>query len=144
MSAIYEALRSLLIKAGELEEHPADGWLSVLAGGPNGTWLLVGQAYPELGVAALYAVFPGPVPTPRREAVAVLLTRINHGLVIGTFELDLDDGEVRFRTQMPVSGAPGPDELRPLTAIAFGTADRFVPAIKAVSEGADPASVDLP
>ena len=34
--------------------------------------------------------------------VAELITRINYGLLIGSFEMDWSDGELRIRTAMPL------------------------------------------
>ena len=41
----------------------------------------------------------------RRNACAELLTRINFELSVGCFELDLSDGEIRFRTSAVVPAA---------------------------------------
>ena len=41
----------------------------------------------------------------RRTACAELLTRINFELSVGCFELDLGDGEIRFRTSAVIPAA---------------------------------------
>ncbi len=40
------------------------------------------------------------VPVKDRGAIAEYLTRANYGLVIGNFEMDYSDGEVRFKTSL--------------------------------------------
>ena len=45
----------------------------------------------------VYTVFPIKVPEGKRDAVAMFLTRANYGLILGNFELDFDDGEIRFK-----------------------------------------------
>lgn len=58
-----------------------------------------------------------PIPREQRGAVAMLLTKINYGLTIGNFELDLDDGDLRYKTSIDV----GADPLTPtLLAGLFG------------------------
>jgi hypothetical protein len=45
-----------------------------------------------------FSTYPVMVPEHRRSAVMEALTRINYQLIYGNFEMDLGDGEVRFRT----------------------------------------------
>jgi hypothetical protein len=136
MGTIYDALRRYFASSGlDLDEHPEAGWIATEGFGANGSWLLVGQAYEELDVACVYSVLPERVPQPRRQAIATLLARVNYGLVIGNFELDLDDGEVRFKASAP---APTADQLKALVATALGQADRWLPALRAVAGGEDP------
>ena len=52
----------------------------------------------------LYSICAVDVPAERRPAVAELLTRINVGLVCGNLEMDWQDGEVRFRTGIELTG----------------------------------------
>lgn len=61
-------------------------------------------SYPGLAAADesaqlvwLYTQFPVRVPEHRRAAAVELLTRANHGLPVGNFEFDYQDGEVRFK-----------------------------------------------
>ena len=46
-------------------------------------------------------------PEGRREDVAQFLTRTNYGLAAGNFELDFEDGEIRYKTAIHLQG----DEL---------------------------------
>ena len=139
MGAVYTALRDYFASSGlDLEEHPDDGWIATEGFGANGSWLLVGQAYEQLECACVYCVLPERVPAPRRGAVALLLTRINHGLAIGNFELDLDDGEVRFKAS---ATAPTREQLKSLVAVALGQTDKWLPALRAVAAGEAPDTV---
>jgi Putative bacterial sensory transduction regulator len=40
----------------------------------------------------------------KRQAVAEFLTRANYGLMIGNFELDFNDGEIRYKTSIDIVG----------------------------------------
>jgi hypothetical protein len=44
------------------------------------------------------------VPEERRMEVSHFLTRANYGLAAGNFELDFDDGEIRYKTAVQVTG----------------------------------------
>ena len=72
------------------------------------------------------------------------ITRANYGLLIGNFELDLADGEVRFKTGLDVRGAQ-------LTATLAGRAiipnlhavNTYLPGLEALvgDNAADPADL---
>jgi hypothetical protein len=47
-----------------------------------------------------YSLFPQAIPAPRRNAVATFLTMANYGTIIGNFEMDFKDGEVRYKTSV--------------------------------------------
>jgi len=81
--------------------------------------------------------------------VAELLTRANYGMLIGNFELDLDDGEIRYKTSIDMEGlVPLSAEDRSVSKLLWKslvyanvlTSDQYLPAIKSVVEGhAEPA-----
>src|SRR5437868_9878284 len=54
--------------------------------------------HPETECFTFLACFAPAVPPARRDEVARFLTRSNWELLIGSFEMDYDDGSVRFRT----------------------------------------------
>ncbi len=51
-----------------------------------------------------YSILPVNVTPDRRAAMAEFLSRANHGLRIGNFEMDFDEGEVRFKTSIDIEG----------------------------------------
>ena len=55
-----------------------------------------------------YSICPVNTPPDQRQALAEFLTRANYGLIIGNFEMDFGDGEIRFKTSIDVEG----DRLR--------------------------------
>lgn len=57
-------------------------------------------------------------------------------MIIGAFEIDLDDGEVRFRTSIDLDGLELSDEaLENLFGHNFHVMGTYLPAIVAVSAG---------
>jgi hypothetical protein len=72
--------------------------------GPAGRWHFYAQALEERGLVLLYSIAPEPIPEERRLDVSEFLTRANYGLADGNFELDFDDGEVRFKTVLHAGG----------------------------------------
>jgi hypothetical protein len=104
--------------------------------GDNGQWNCYAQAREEQTQFLFYSVCPVNAPEERRLDVAEFLTRANYGLFIGNFELDLDDGEIRYKTSIDVEG----DRLsvalvqQLVYANAF-TMDRYLPGIMGVIYG---------
>ena len=87
----------------------------------------------------VYSVYPTLVPAARRDDVARFVHRANFGSILGNFELDLDAGEVRYKTSIEVGDVhPVPALLRPLFVANIGTCHRYFPGIDAVIAGDSP------
>jgi len=70
--------------------------------GDNGSWRCYAQAKEEDDRFVFYSMLDAKVPEDKRPAMAEFLTRANYGLVIGNFEMDYSDGEVRYKTSIDV------------------------------------------
>ena len=90
--------------------------------------------------AVFVSAFPAVVPDEHRAAVGEFCNRANFGLAIGNFELDVDGGEVRFRTSVDAEGLePTPALVRNAVVANVLTMDRYVTGLLAVLNGTDPA-----
>jgi len=101
--------------------------------GANGIWACYLHARERDAQLLVYSVMTEDVPAERRSAVAEFLTRVNYVMTIGNFEMDYDDGEVRYKTSVDVEG----DRLsmvmaRQLFALNVATMDLCLPGIEAV------------
>jgi hypothetical protein len=104
--------------------------------GPLGTWKFYAQVVDEQELILLYSVCPLRVPAERRSEVSQFLTGANYGLAAGNFELDFEDGEIRYKTVLHIQG----DELDPSIVKrlvrANGMAmETYLPGIGAVITG---------
>ncbi|HEY9820506.1 MAG TPA: YbjN domain-containing protein [Candidatus Sericytochromatia bacterium] len=72
--------------------------------GENGKWTCYAKARVEQEQFVFYSICPVNAPDSKRLAVAEFLTRANSGMIIGNFELDFADGEVRYKTSIDVDG----------------------------------------
>lgn len=91
------------LSATEWEFERLDETLLRLAvQGEQGDWVILVQIDEEDQRCIVYSVYPDLVPESRREAVAAILIQENYEIPIGNFEMDLTDGEVRFRTSIEV------------------------------------------
>ncbi|HTT92021.1 MAG TPA: YbjN domain-containing protein [Acidimicrobiales bacterium] len=94
------------------------------------------QVFPDRRRVVTYAVLPERVPDDRRVPMAELLTRANSALSIGNFELNFEDGEVRFRTSLDLGDTDLTDELvDPLVQACLVTVGDHAGAIHAVIAG---------
>ena len=53
---------------------------------------------PEQKQVIIYTIFPTTIPEPKRKLVSDFITRANFGLIIGNFELDMQDGQIRYKS----------------------------------------------
>jgi hypothetical protein len=84
-----------------------------------------------------YSVAPKETPPDRRLAMAAFLTRANYGMLIGNFEMDFADGEVRYKTSIDVEGDRLSTALMQQIVYAnVRTMDRYLPGIYQIMETA--------
>jgi hypothetical protein len=101
-----------------------------------GTWKFYAQAVDEQALILLYSVCPLRVPAERRPEVSQFLTGANYGLAAGNFELDFEDGEIRYKTALHTYG-DGLDAnvLKKLVRSNGMAMETYLPGIGAVITG---------
>lgn len=107
--------------------------------GTNDEWKCCMQVREEEQQLLFYSICPRRVEPGERAPMAEFITRANYGMVIGNFEMDFNDGEVRFKTSLDVEDA---HLTRPLLHhIVYANllmTDKYLPGITAVIEGQPP------
>lgn len=84
----------------------------------------------------VYCVIPTIVPAAMRPAVAEFVARVNYGLRLGNFELDMDRGNVRYKTSVDVMDmTPTPAVVHRMLSTAMGIGDIYVGALHRVLYG---------
>ena len=85
--------------------------------------------------AVCYHILPFSASTKERSLLAEYLTRVNFKLNRGTFELDFDDGEIRFKNRISLADikANGDDDISFLLYLGCSMIEQFSPGILAVS-----------
>jgi len=137
MGSIFNKLTSFLREDdwnfSQLEDKPM---IILNFSGDNGTWRCFGQAREELDQLLFYSMSPLNVPEDKRASVMEFLTRANYGLVLGNFEMDLNDGEVRYKTSINASADKlDADIMKPMLYANLMTLDRYLPGLMAVLHG---------
>lgn len=85
----------------QIEEEPL---LQMVFQGENGKWTCYAKARDDQEQFVFYSVCSVNAPENKRLAVAEFLTRANSGMIIGNFEMDFEDGEIRYKTSIDVEG----------------------------------------
>ena len=104
--------------------------------GDNGNWICYAQTREAQNQFMFYSLCPLNVPARKLQDMAEFLTRANYGIIVGNFELDYDDGEIRYKTSIDVEDAElSSMHIRHLVYANVTTLDRYLPGIMAVLAG---------
>lgn len=125
---------------------PAEGgstWASTVEG-DHGRWMTLLQVVDDRSVFVFYSLLPVSPAGARIPDVVEYATRANFGMITGNFEVDVDTGDVRYKTAIDLSEV-APDDLASgtvvrslvadLTYTNVSTADRYLPGLLQVVAG---------
>ena len=103
--------------------------------GDNGQWPCYAKLNPQQQTLCFYSIAPITAQPDQQPATAEFITRANYGMILGNFELDYSDGEIRYKTSIDVEG----DNLTPaliqnLVYTNVMTMDQYLPGLLAVLE----------
>lgn len=117
-------------------------WFRMAHNGDSGQWQCYLQIREKQAQVFFFSMCAMYIPVARRPAVAEFLNRANYGLVIGNFEMDYNDGEVRFKTYFDAQGFDITRKAVEVHVFAnLSTFDRYNAGIMAVAFGdVDPAT----
>lgn len=115
------------------EETVDAGLLRSRVQSSRGEWVCLVHYRPQGDQLLFYSVAPLAAPEVLRPAVAEYITRANWDLILGNFEMDYADGEVRFKTSIQLNGtALTPELLQPLLFGNVAVMDKYLPGLQAV------------
>lgn len=117
------------------EQMPERPILRLPFQGKGGRWNCYAQVRVTKDVEQVlfYSVLPLNVPAEKRDAIAEFITRANYGMALGNFELDYNDGEVRYKTSLDVTDQEiGAGLLRPLIYTNVLMMDKYMSGLIAV------------
>ena len=137
MGQIFNAVVDFLTDDGWkytiLEEDQDLLALTLSFKGRNGSWQCFAIVDEEKHWLRFYSILPVHVNEDKRTDITEFMTRANYGLMLGNFEMDLADGEVRFKTSVDAEGGqltkPMIDNLLRSNLISM---DRYFPGMMAV------------
>lgn len=90
----------------------------------------------EKDQVTFYVQLPSKAPEGRQREAMEFITRANYGMNIGNFEMDMQDGEIRFKVALDVeAGILSTIMVRNMMTAAFFTVDRYFPGLMSVLFG---------
>ena len=117
-------------------ESEDNGALGLGVEGHNGRYTCYAISREKEQQMIFYSLFPVNVPEAKRLAIAEFITKANYGMMIGNFELDFQDGEIRFKTSIDVENDCLTSALiKNLVAANIAMMDRYMPGLMSVIYG---------
>ncbi len=131
MGEILDTVRHFFQEDGWPVSPQGDGSiLEIGFQGQSGQWTCIAQAREEQAQFLFYSICPVVTPEHRRLAVGEFLTRVNYGMLIGNFEMDFGDGEVRYKTSLGLGEAKlSTDLIQPMVYSNVQTMDYYLPGL---------------
>lgn len=135
-SSIYDALIDFFkAESWPFQTLPQQATLRLAFKGKNGQWDCYAKAREEQQQVVFYSICPFTAPKATRHEIAEFITRANYGLILGNFELDLNDGDIRYKTSIDVEGDKLTGALiRNLVYTNVLTMDQYLPGIFSMLE----------
>ena len=104
--------------------------------GREATYSSLLLANEEKGLVSCYVRLPSWVPEASRTAMCEALARANYALPVGNFEMDVNDGELRYKSGMDVEGGElVPRMVHNLFIAAVAMCNQYHPAFMRVIYG---------
>jgi len=129
MTTITDTIKDFFSEDG-WQFSQQDSLLQVPISGTNGKWLCLAQALEERQQFVFYSICPVNAPEPKYREVSEFLTRANYGITIGNFEMNFENGEIRYKTSIDVEGDRLVSSLvKQLVYQNMSTMDNYLPGI---------------
>lgn len=121
---LLERIQSLLAREGIISDLKPESLTTGIFTGPIGSRLRLSESSGLLHCMVLIPIF---TPEYRRPTMAQALSKANFALSAGCFQMDGSDGELRFRSSMPICDGSATDEqLKNLIMNAWSTATHYM------------------
>jgi len=90
-------------------------------------WAIINE---KGNVLAVYVILPFTATRDKRSLVAEFLHRANYDMMIGNFEIDYNDGEIRFKTSVDFMEYPvEPEVINRMIDTSLAMADIYTPGL---------------
>ena len=112
--------------------------------GEAASYRLVAVVDGERNVVRFLTFLEGKVPETRRREIMEYLTRANYGLLLGNFELDVADGEVRFKCATDIEHhGLSYEQYQSMLYVSVAMMDRYFPGLQKVVQGTSDAAAAI-
>jgi hypothetical protein len=141
--ALFDVLVELYRDAGgwPVQIAEEDPILSIKYKLGDDEWVFVATVDDDDNIITIFSRVPENCPPARRAAMCEFLVRANYGMTHGAFDMDIEDGEIRYRVGTDLQDMVlTPKHLQSITNYNLATMATFLPAIRAVIAGTTPAA----
>jgi hypothetical protein len=136
MSQPIDALVEFLEADGWRYHRTASDEIGIFVSGKHGRWLVSNRYSRRAGIFISTSYCPVVVPEAARLDVADFMTRANWGMTVGGFEMDMEDGDLRFKSTVPVRYSPLTQEMcRHVIYVGMAMMERYLWGLLAVIYG---------
>ena len=127
---LLQSTESVLNKHGWQFYDLGKTTLRIDVNGKTANWAVIVKCIDEDRQFVVYSVCGNKPTQDKYTVMQEFLTRANFGLRIGNFELDLQDGEIRFKTSIQFAGEVQADlMIEQCLLINIMTMERYLPGI---------------
>ncbi|RUS45914.1 hypothetical protein [Cohnella sp. AR92] len=132
--SLYAQMESYLSSKGLKAEPINEELMKLRFHAEEAEWGCVVQVDEDARLLVLYSVFPHAIPAPLREETALAFMGENYGSLLGNYEMDTEDGELRYRSTIPAGPELDYGILSAVLAEHLNVMRHFIPIIADVSE----------
>ncbi len=136
MGPVFETVGAWLTEQGFEYDTQGEEVFAFRYRGENGIWQCFVVCREDEEQVLFYSAAPIAVPEERRIDMAEYILRANYGSVLGGFEMDVDDGELRYATGLDFTDTKlDPLMLRNMALSNVLMMDTYLPGALAVIHG---------
>ncbi len=145
MASLFDTIVGYFEQDGwDFHRLPGHQALEMGAAGEHGNYRLIAVVERDHPIVRFLTFVEGKVPEARRKEVTEFLTRANYGLLLGNFEFDVNDGEVRFKCSADLEDAELTHaQFENLLLIGLSVMDRYFPGLQSVIQGTSDAAAAI-
>ena len=124
---VYELIKKHLDDHNfHYEPHDDDLVITLTVHGDDLPQPTIIRVLADRDVISVMSPIPSHIPEDKRVDGAIAVSVANYGMINGSFDYDMTDGEIRFRVAQGYRGVEVSDELiRYILGIAFFTTDKY-------------------
>lgn len=110
--------------------------LHIQFNGEHAQWMLVVRVLPESQQILCYSYYPQAITETQRPLLVEYITRANHNMILGNFELNWQNGELRYKTSLDANGIQvNATVFKQLIFTNVSLMDQYIGGIEAVTSG---------
>lgn len=105
MQTLFDDVKQYFIDENwAVQQHESLHVMRIAFEGVTGNWPVMIRVLNVVETFVILSIYPDAIPEDRRQTVANLIAHENYHLDVANFEMNMQDGELRLRTSVDVTG----------------------------------------